>query len=770
MVGIIKNILNKVGIFVFFVISSFGLSAQVKNKAKIEPFIKKISEIDSSLVRESVYLHTGKSFFITGETLWFSAFVTDYAGQPVTYNRNLYVDILNPEGEIVFQKLLYINHRGMSAGFFELGDSIAGGDYYLRAYTSSQRNFDENYFYTKQINIFNPKIPHFTPEYLKVLRKQRRQKKRIQLSYNFNGNVLLANTENTLTLRVTNKLGFPEQADIVIENLINKQKTQLKTDKNGFASETFFVETQSKYKVTAYGQSKKIKVTTKSALSNAIKIEKITTENGYFNIRVVNKLRKTNDSLARTFSVIYRIPGETVESKTFFIGNSEETTIQLVKHEDKGGLLHFVLLDYTGNILSEYSFFSKLKSPEIKLNYETENDSVFVRLSNQNLDRISAFVYSNEPQKTENNNSDIKHYFLLNNRVGSFLNYNETGSQMSLYSDKANLLNSFNILRKELTTYFPPKNRISLSGTLYLSVLDLPAKNKQVELSVLNKHFDIFVQNTDKNGRFLFDSLNYMDTIRLKFNARNLRGKNAFVIDIDEDTTPDFKPFYTDENISEKIKYIKNGRSDYLINKNKTTNERTNNSSEKIHSHADMIIYFDEINTTAYHSTLQIISNYVPGIRTGGMSTMRGVTSLTQSSEPFYLINGVPVDKRAVDDLPPNDVDRVEILKSGANTAIYGSRGGNGVIAVFTKKGFFTNLGKLDLKILGYAQMKPFSISENLNSESPQTIYFSPNVKASDSGDFVFSFLKPKNHESMILDIQGFTKTGKPVSIIKKLR
>ncbi|MFY7964907.1 MAG: TonB-dependent receptor plug domain-containing protein, partial [Chitinophagaceae bacterium] len=65
---------------------------------------------------------------------------------------------------------------------------------------------------------------------------------------------------------------------------------------------------------------------------------------------------------------------------------------------------------------------------------------------------------------------------------------------------------------------------------------------------------------------------------------------------------------------------------------------------------------------------------------------IRGATSITASSEPLIVIDGypVPTDLSAID---MNDVESIEILKDAASAAIYGSRGGNGVIMITTKSG-----------------------------------------------------------------------------------
>lgn len=63
---------------------------------------------------------------------------------------------------------------------------------------------------------------------------------------------------------------------------------------------------------------------------------------------------------------------------------------------------------------------------------------------------------------------------------------------------------------------------------------------------------------------------------------------------------------------------------------------------------------------------------------------IRGNTSLSGNSEPLWIIDGLPGNSESVN---PSDVESIDILKDASSTAIYGSRGANGVIIVTTKKG-----------------------------------------------------------------------------------
>jgi TonB-dependent starch-binding outer membrane protein SusC len=88
-------------------------------------------------------------------------------------------------------------------------------------------------------------------------------------------------------------------------------------------------------------------------------------------------------------------------------------------------------------------------------------------------------------------------------------------------------------------------------------------------------------------------------------------------------------------------------------------------------------------------------SSFRPGA--GSRIRVRGSRSLTASNDPLYVVNGVPVNY-TIDDMNPADIESIDILKDASSTAIYGSRGANGVVQITTKKG---RAGKVNVSYEG---------------------------------------------------------------------
>ena len=93
---------------------------------------------------------------------------------------------------------------------------------------------------------------------------------------------------------------------------------------------------------------------------------------------------------------------------------------------------------------------------------------------------------------------------------------------------------------------------------------------------------------------------------------------------------------------------------------------------------------------------VDITSSQRPG--SIGDIRIRGNRSLNASNAPLYVVDGVPLSSGGIETLNPRDIEAIDILKDASSTAIYGSRGANGVVLVTTKRG---KKGDLNLNYSG---------------------------------------------------------------------
>ena len=110
---------------------------------------------------------------------------------------------------------------------------------------------------------------------------------------------------------------------------------------------------------------------------------------------------------------------------------------------------------------------------------------------------------------------------------------------------------------------------------------------------------------------------------------------------------------------------------------------------------------------------VDIVSNERPG--EVGTINVRGVRSLSTSNTPLYVVDGIPLmSTSGIETLNPQDIESIDVLKDASATAIYGSRGANGVILVTTKQG---KEGKMSLNYSGTLTVEKLQdYSEMMNS------------------------------------------------------
>jgi len=95
---------------------------------------------------------------------------------------------------------------------------------------------------------------------------------------------------------------------------------------------------------------------------------------------------------------------------------------------------------------------------------------------------------------------------------------------------------------------------------------------------------------------------------------------------------------------------------------------------------------------------------------------IRGLASFTGDNQPLVLVDGI---ERSLNNLDPSEIESVSVLKDASATAVYGVKGGNGVILVTTKRG---QEGKMEITA-GFQQILKQSINQGIQENSYTTLY-----------------------------------------------
>lgn len=145
---------NKPGIIAtcfLLLVSVAQSSAQVLSKVQ-----SNFAAYQGNNLQEKLYVHTNKTFYVTGEILWFKIYCFNGGtNKMLSLSKVAYVDILDDNHVAVLQAKIALKD-GTGSGSLLIPVSLTNGNYQIRAYTSWMKNFGPDYFFERQLTIVNP--------------------------------------------------------------------------------------------------------------------------------------------------------------------------------------------------------------------------------------------------------------------------------------------------------------------------------------------------------------------------------------------------------------------------------------------------------------------------------------------------------------------------------------------------------------------------------------------------------------------------------------
>jgi len=114
---------------------------------------------------EKTYLHTDRNFYTAGEDIWFKAYLVNaQTGIRTNTSANLYVELISPSAEVVARETLHLEN-GLANGDFKIPANAGAGKFRLRAYTNWMKNFGDQFFFEKTLEIVaDPSVKTIKPK------------------------------------------------------------------------------------------------------------------------------------------------------------------------------------------------------------------------------------------------------------------------------------------------------------------------------------------------------------------------------------------------------------------------------------------------------------------------------------------------------------------------------------------------------------------------------------------------------------------------------
>ena len=871
--------------------------------------IQRFEQQLSVFQQEKIYVHTDKPYYVSGERIWFRAYLTDAVSHvPVAASRYIYVELINPLDSIVAR--VKIREVDLAYhGYLLIPEEIPEGDYTMRAYTTFMRSQDENYFFTKPVRIVDPQarmihtetdfnfpsdgkvnvtfqfsdvassapivpvsvnaivnegtpvnvtmnedgvagirfdLPATTNKRTLLLETKAagnpyRQFIRIptpdddfDVSFYPEGGHLMQGTVCNITFKAMKSNGQACSLSGTIYNQSDSVVGRFKTDYLGMGNFTLLAEKGNVYYAICEndkGQTKRfdLPVAVERGYALSVSLTK--------NLIGVTVLQPAETVQKETLYLLAHTRGE-VHFAGLWDQNSASTVFPMEQLSLNGenlvvipmeqlsmdgenmaifpieqfpsGVLHFILFDAGLNPVSERLVF--VNNPDqAEVTYQSEKDNYDRRSLVNN--QVTVTDSDGEPlagnfsvsvtadrEVIPDSTSNILTQLLLTSELRGHIEnpayYFQPGNiQASWALDllmRTQGWRRYNIGALAQGRFARPAWRIEegteISGTVKRVLRGKPVTG--VEVTVRSLHGDYFdVAKTDKEGRFFLHGGEFPDSSLFIVSSDSKKGRTRLDVLVDEESFPETTLSAAPPSAVDK--------SQFALYADKAEQIYT-------YEHGMRIINLEEVTVTAqrkplrqsiYYDRLEVSSLTEDQLekihasdiiqlftRLAGVSIgPNGIFISGAQGQPMLLIDDLVTDFEGLSQqsIKVNDIVQIDVIK-GAN--MFGARGANGVIAIFTKNGDsrYREIPPFHIKTLsplGIQQPVEFyapkydtpASKASPNPDLRTTIHWQPVVQTNDEGIATFEFYTADEPASYTVIIEGMTNDGKIITRIGKI-
>lgn len=343
-----------------------------------------------------------------------------------------------------------------------------------------------------------------------------------------------------------------------------------------------------------------------------------------------------------------------------------------------------------------------------------------------------------------------------------------------------------------------------LSGSVKSLALSKPIANGEVSfLGIPSSMEDTYVEvtQTDEKGNFYLSGFELPDSTRIFVQSLNNKGKQSVELIVDPELFPLIEKIdrviqpekeqpvndYTDSYIEKAEK-----RSQYDDDMRLVRLGVVNVTASRIKKDEDYSMYAGSASASVtaediekrHPSNMEALFWGIPGVSyVKGQIQIRNAANLAGPVYATILVDDIPVlDEDILDILNVHDVERVDIFK-GAQAAIFGVRGGGGVVNIIMKKGRtnFTKTptyNKTVVSPLGYQRPVEFyspryETPEEKSSYIPDvrtTVYWKPDIITGEDGEASFDFYTSDAETTYSVVIEGLSSDGNIIREVGRIK
>ena len=807
----------------FFLLFSIHIFAQ-------DSYKKALQKYRTNYLPEKVFLHTDKDVYAAGETIWGAVYLVDGQTHRLgAFSNTVHVELVDAEQTILKEAKIFLK-EGRGTLSLEIPTDLQLSNYQLRAYANYQQNAGSATLFRKTIAVVSGlQDISQTPQPIQTnLAEQTTSSKKVALQFFPEGGDCVAGLTCKTALIAKDQSNQPVAVSGQIYDQAQKVITFFETNAQGMGQFTYVPEPNQDYEAkTKEGDQ---------SFSLPTSLEKGYTLNVYQRGDSMSILLNTNLStgLKNAHIVVHHRGLPFIEEALTLTEN--KTVVPIKKEDLLPGVYVATLFDPTNHPVAERLFFIAPKKENTILDIGIDSDIISTRqevkvsvkdLNSQGIanDSLLASDLSlSVLPKVANVKSveDIRTWFLLNSDLdvpvqdaGEIL-FQVRPSARDYLMDQFLMTRGWRRFRwKEMLANSSFQAPYKLEQGLFVSgqLIKQGTENKPQRGKVFLNQMEYNIHEetiTDDNGNFSFGPYVLYDTTTFILQGRFKRGKKNKKLEnisfednnfVDISITSMEKPqlplaplrntnalavkLKKYENLSQEILTIIRNyealtidldvvdiRAKRITQKEKQRKERSffynGQPSNRL-----VIDDFPELrNAPKFINLLERL----PGVNVFGdkIHIAGGPTSFLLDTEPLFILETAQITKETALNLPVIDVEFIDLLR-GSDASIYGSRGSNGVVLIYTRKTYdweridrpVVGLKRINLK--GYHKAREYAVidlQQQLALNRPDvrtTLHWNPTLLLPKNGKITEAFVTSDQKGAFMVMVQGLRKNGMPL-------
>ncbi|WP_428663177.1 carboxypeptidase regulatory-like domain-containing protein [Runella sp.] len=775
------------------------------------------------LLAPTLFVHIDKPFYATGDRLWMSTYLLDAAGyRRADGETAIHVDLLTPTGETVqHQWIRIVDGRG--EGNFRLSDTLKTGTYRLRAYTDEddaqrrpafERSVAIHNLLRNELPMRSDSVPQ--PLDVQILPE---------------GGRWISGLPARLGVKIVQPNGHGLSIAGRIVDDLGVEAVRFKTNHQGMTGVSMEPKPQRTYyaDVTYNNQRQHVplpKPETEGLLLSADAVSDTT----HLTLTILSSNRAVIDSVY----ILIQQRGRVVDQRKILLQNGA-AKISLPMMTWLPGLAQITLYDAGAKPQAERLIFvSEFTAPVRvvlgfnKIRYQPREQVTLNLNLNDNGSpapaALSASITDADQVPDDTVDATLQAHLLLTGELrGRIENPNQYVVNHSAQTRQAldDLLLTQGWRRVSGTPETDSLGGVSLRGRI-LNAKNQPMPGAQITVALTGPGQSFVKSATaDEQGLFRLAGMAIADTVQLMTQitdrqSKRVSAKEAFLVQerpgkhwksgeitvAPNESTLRAQPeaarirqeanadFYRDKT----VKVLQ----EVTVRARKYEERPDDIQQRSLHNAADAVLVFDD-KSPVYANLYEMIQGRLTGVtvkRVGAMQArsyqvfIRGISSYKSGTQPLYLMDGMPIqdpDGTALLYFNAGDIERVEVLKNGGTAATYGARGGNGVIAFYSKgaRSMQTSTkpkeGMTPIQFIGYPSVqREFYVPRYEAEVTAGTIsgpvdyrdvlYWKPIMQTDSQGNSRLRFPLSDVARTLRVVIQGITAEGRPVLSVQLIR